>query len=195
MAIRKQARLLATLSMVLGVHLIIVWLLVASPRLPIKTKYGSLQLVWLKRVTPEIAPQRETKTHSSTNTSLRHHPNGSSAFSTAARPGVEEDNAIYSAPDWSEELQLAAKDSLAKELAQKQHESDFSHTFPRKPKKAQEFAWNYAATHRVEAIPQGGILIHLGDHCVLVLIPLPIVGCGIGKIPVNGDLFEHTQDK
>lgn len=194
MAIRNDARLLA-LSMVLGVHLIIVWFLVSAPRLLIKTKSESLQLVWIKRVMPETARERDPKTQNATNVASQHHASRSPALSTAVPTGVEEDNAIHPAPDWSEELKLAAKDSLAKELAQKQHESDFSHAFPSQPKKAQEFAWNYAATHRVEAIPEGGILIHLGDHCVLVLIPLPLVGCSIGKIPVNGDLFEHMHEK
>jgi hypothetical protein len=28
----------------------------------------------------------------------------------------------------------------------------------------------------------------------LLVFPLPFVGCGIGKIPVRGDLFEHLHD-
>jgi hypothetical protein len=61
---------------------------------------------------------------------------------------------------------------------------------PRKP----EFGWDHTHTHRVESIESGGILIHINDHCVLVVFPLPFVGCGIGKIPVRGDLFEHLHD-
>jgi len=26
------------------------------------------------------------------------------------------------------------------------------------------------------------------------LFPLPFAGCGIGKIPVRGDLFDHMHD-
>jgi hypothetical protein len=57
-----------------------------------------------------------------------------------------------------------------------------------------DFAWDHSHTHRIEGIEGGGILIHINDHCVLVVFPLPFVGCGIGKIPVRGDLFEHLHD-
>jgi hypothetical protein len=61
---------------------------------------------------------------------------------------------------------------------------------PRKP----EFGWDHSHTHRVESLEGGGILIHMNEHCVLVLFPLPFVGCGIGKIQARGDLFEHLRD-
>jgi hypothetical protein len=111
-----------------------------------------------------------------------------------APPSTAEDNAIHPAPDWNEELRLAAKNALANQLAQKRHELDFAHTFPTQPKTPPQFAWDYAATHRVEALPQGGMVIHLSDNCVLLLFPLPLVGCGIGKRPTNGNLFEHLHD-
>jgi hypothetical protein len=57
-----------------------------------------------------------------------------------------------------------------------------------------DFGWDHSHTHRVEGIEGGGILIHINEHCVLVLFPLPFAGCGIGKIPVRGDLFEHMYD-
>ena len=57
-----------------------------------------------------------------------------------------------------------------------------------------EFGWDRSHTHRVQSIEGGGIAIALNDRCVLVLIPLPLGGCGIGKIPVRGDLFEHMHD-
>ena len=61
---------------------------------------------------------------------------------------------------------------------------------PRKP----EFGWDHTHIHRVESIEGGGIAIHMNDHCVLLVFPLPFVGCGIGKIPARGDLFEHLHD-
>lgn len=106
---------------------------------------------------------------------------------------MEKDNAAPPAPDWAEELQLAAKDALAKELAQKRHDLDFAHVFPTAPKSPPQFAWDYAATHRVESIPGGGIAINLSDNCVLLLFPFPLVGCGVGKRPANGDLFKHLE--
>jgi hypothetical protein len=58
-----------------------------------------------------------------------------------------------------------------------------------------EFAWDRTHTQRIEPIEGGGMLIRLSDHCVLVVFPLPFVGCGIGKIPVRGDLFDHMHDE
>lgn len=57
-----------------------------------------------------------------------------------------------------------------------------------------DFAWDRSRTHRIEGIEGGGILIHINERCALVLFPLPFAGCGIGKIPVRGDLFEHMHD-
>lgn len=57
-----------------------------------------------------------------------------------------------------------------------------------------EFGWDRTHTHRVQSIEGGGIVIALNDRCVLVLFPFPFGGCGIGKIPVRGDLFEHMHD-
>lgn len=60
---------------------------------------------------------------------------------------------------------------------------------------APEFGWDHARTHRVEALEGGGSLIWINDRCFIVmagLIPFPM--CGIGKIPVRGDLFDHLHD-
>jgi hypothetical protein len=195
MAMRRQARLLLTLSTVLGVHFIVVWLLVSSAQLSIKTKSGSLQLVWIARpALSDTTPERGTRTEKATNISPRHRGDRTPKPPSIAPESDEEDNAIHSGPDWTEELQLAAKHALATELAQKRHELDFAHAFPAQPKKSYQFAWDYAATHRIEAIPEGGMLVHLNDYCVLIIFPLPFIGCGIGKLPANGDLFEHRHD-
>lgn len=196
MASRRRALLLVTLSMVMGVHLVIIWLLMSSHRLVVKTKSGSLQLVWVPRpASIDVASEREATTP---------RPNTSLAPNRAARTGApapitpranEEDNAIHPTPDWTEELHLSAKNAVASQLAQQRHELDFAHAFPAAPHTPPQFAWDYAATHRIEALPEGGILVNLSDNCVLVLFPLPFVGCGIGKRPVNGDLFEHLHDQ
>ena len=192
---RRQTRLQLTLLTVLGLHLIVVWLLVSSPQLSIKTKSGSLQLLWIARpLLSEAAPERGTKTEKPTNSSARHRVDRRPKSPSIAPRSNDEDNAIHPAPDWTAELQLVAKHAVAKELAQKRHELDFAHAFPLQPKKSQQFAWDYAATHRIEAIPGGGILVHLNDNCVLIIFPLPLIGCGIGKLPANGDLFEHRRD-
>ena len=56
-----------------------------------------------------------------------------------------------------------------------------------------EFGWSIAGTRPVEAIP-GGILFHLGEQCVIVLMPLPIGACALGHRKPNWDLFEHLKD-
>jgi hypothetical protein len=188
---RRHVRLLLTLTMVLGAHLTVVWFLASSSRLSAKTKSGSLQFVW---ITPpavsKTAPER-TMTQNAGNIAPRRR-------AERAPPPItptEEDNAIHPAPDWAEELKLAAKNAVANQLAQKRHELDFAHAYPLTPRKPPQFAWDYAATHRVEAIPGGGILINLSDDCVLILFPLPFFGCRIGKPHSNGDLFEHRHDQ
>ena len=108
---------------------------------------------------------------------------------------MEENNAIHPTPDWFQELQLAGKDAVAKESEKKKHEADFAHIFPAQTEKPEQFAWNYAATHRVEALPQGGLAIHINDNCTLLIFPLPFIGCTIGKKPANGDLFESMHEK
>ena len=195
MASRRQA-LLVTLSMVMGAHLIIIWLLVSSSRLLVKTKSGSLQLIWIPRpALLDTAPEPQTSTERPAKISPRNQVYRTPALPSIAPRSNEEDNAIHTMPDWAEELHLAAKNAVANQLAQKRHELDFAHAFPTLPKKPPQFAWDYAATHRIEAIPGGGMLVHLNDNCVLILFPLPMIGCGIGKRPANGDLFEHRRDQ
>jgi hypothetical protein len=57
-----------------------------------------------------------------------------------------------------------------------------------------EFGWDRSHTQRVESLEGGGILIHVNERCVVVLIPFPFPFCGIGKIPARGDLLDHIRD-
>lgn len=60
---------------------------------------------------------------------------------------------------------------------------------------APEFGWDHARTHRLEPMEGGGAILWINDRCFVVLygmIPFPM--CGIGKIPVRGDLFDHMRD-
>jgi hypothetical protein len=196
MASRRRALLLVTLSMVMGVHLIIIWLLMSPPRLVVKSKSGSLQLVWLALPAfIDSAPERQAMTPRPKAGPARNHADRTPVPSSLATQSNEADNTIHPIPDWNQELQLAAKNAVTSQLAQKRHDLDFGHAFPAAPQKPAQFAWDYAATHRVEAIPGGGILVHLSDNCVLIIFPLPFVGCGIGKRPENGELFEHLHDR
>lgn len=191
----KRRQLLITLLGVLGVHLAVVWLLMSSHQFLMKTRSESLQLVWILRPpTSEIAEPRKMP-QSAAKTPPQRRGADTSASPTVIPGTNEENNAIHPTPDWNAELKQAAKNALANELAKKKHDTDFAHVFPTQPQKPEQFAWDYAATHRVESLPQGGLLINLSDNCVLLLFPLPLVGCGIGKRPANSDLFKHMHNQ
>lgn len=186
----RQFRLL-TLSIVLGIHLILVWLLISSRQISLKLQSGSLQLIWIpRRALSQNIPEHEAATQKRRTPRFRADQIQSTPSDAAA---TEENNAIHH--DWGEDLKLEAKITVDKELAQKKHESDFSHAYPKMPSKPPQFAWDYAATHRVETLPQGGIAVHLNDNCVLLIFPLPLIGCGIGTHPANGDLFNNVHQK
>jgi len=60
--------------------------------------------------------------------------------------------------------------------------------------KAPEFGWDYAATHRVMPGPAGGgLVISINDHCQLLIMPLPFIGCILGKQEANGGLFKNLH--
>jgi hypothetical protein len=108
-----------------------------------------------------------------------------------------------SAPiDWNAEAELAIKQHAELAMATPPRAldkhgagADFNGGLGPDRERKPEFAWDRTHTQRIEPIEGGGMLIRLSDHCVLVLFPLPFVGCGIGKIPVRGDLFDHMHDE
>lgn len=57
-----------------------------------------------------------------------------------------------------------------------------------------EFGWDHSATHRVEEIPGGGLLININERCAIAWVIFPFPVCKIGKIPPRGDLFDHMKD-
>ena len=192
---RRQARRLLTLAMVLAAHVTVVWLVVSFRPSSVATKSGSLALVWIARsASPQTAPERAPPAKRAGNTAPRQRADPVSGSRTTPPPS-DDDNSIHPRPDWAEELKRVAEGAVARELAEKRHQFDFAHAFAPAPRKPAQMAWDYAATHPIETLPQGGILIHLGDQCVLVLIPFPMVGCAIGKLPASGDLFDHMRDK
>lgn len=66
---------------------------------------------------------------------------------------------------------------------------------PAAPPPAPQFGWDYAHTHRLQPLSGGGMLIHLNDHCALVIYGFVLFpGCRIGRIPANGHLFDHMHD-
>jgi hypothetical protein len=192
---RRQARLLSIFAIVLGLHLAMLWLVLSSARLSVSTKSRSFEVVWIAPSRRPVAAAETASTRKEKTPAARKRSDTSQALPPQAPTAADEDNAIHARPDWSEELKRAARDAVDNKLDQKRHDYDFAHAFPLAPQNPPGIAWDYAATHRVESIPGGGMLIHLSDNCVLVLFPLPLVGCGIGKPPANGDLFEHMHDQ
>jgi hypothetical protein len=103
-------------------------------------------------------------------------PPSSSAIS---QPGI----------DWHD----AARRSAAREAAAPEAR-DFG--FPKRepaPREKKDFGWDKTHTERVSEIPGGGILIRLSDNCALILAPLPLGGCALGKRKARGDLFDEMQ--
>ena len=104
--------------------------------------------------------------------------------------------------DWNAEAALTAKQQAQSATAPgpralDQHGAgiDLDGGLGSDPRYAPEFGWDHARTHRVEALEGGGSILWINDRCFIVLagmIPFPM--CGIGKIPVRGDLFDHMRD-
>lgn len=95
--------------------------------------------------------------------------------------------------DWQQALRREVR---TRDLAPPSGKLEFG--LPRSPAAtapAPRFGWDYASTHRVQQLPEGGLLINLNDRCAVVLYVLPIPVCRIGHIPVNGGLFDHLRDR
>jgi hypothetical protein len=103
--------------------------------------------------------------------------------------------------NWNAEADLAAKRQAELAMAPKPRALDKRGAGAdvngglTEPKDGSDFGWDHSHTHRVETVEGGGVVIHLNDRCVIVLMPFPFPFCGIGKIPVRGDLFEHMHDE
>ena len=117
----------------------------------------------------------------------------------AEPPPVEQKPAIV---DWNAEAALTAKQRAQSATAPAPRAldkpgagADFDGGLGPDQGAAPEFGWDHARTHRVEAMEGGGTILWINDRCFIVmagLIPFPM--CGIGKIPVRGDLFDHMRD-
>jgi hypothetical protein len=190
---RRCSQVSCTIAVVLGLHLTLVWLLLTTSRVvSIRTESQGLEIVFIAR--PPVSFDGNATGRVLENTAPRRRDAANPLSMPHAVPQEDENNAIHPPTDWAGELSRAARDAASDELTQKPRDFGFPHPSPASPK-APRFGWDYAATHRVESIPEGGLLLHLNENCVLVLFPLPFVGCGIGREPANGDLFDHMQDQ
>jgi hypothetical protein len=185
---RRRTQVSCTIAAVLGLHLTVVWLLLATSRVVSRrTESQGLEIVFIAR--PPVSLESNFTRRVLEDAT----PRRRDAANPLPVPQENENNAIHPPIDWASELSRAARDTASDKLTQKPRDFGFPHPSSA-PAKAPQFGWDYVATHRVESIPEGGLLLHLNENCVLVLFPLPFVGCGIGKKKANGDLFEHMHD-
>jgi len=195
----ERARRLSVIAVVVALHIAVCWMLLEATRpLTIRTASARLELAYLTLDMPESA----ARTPASARPSQPPVRQGAAipalnrrrplSQPSAAAPG-EEDNAIHPPIDWANELNRTAKEPASGESAPKPREFGAPHVAPTPPVKPPEFGWSHSRTNRVERGP-GSVGIHLGDHCVIALSPLPSVVCSPGKKEVNGDLFKHMRD-
>jgi hypothetical protein len=191
----RRIRIACIVALVFALHLTALWGLLTNSRFilkPMDSQGFEIVLIPRSLDLQQQAAASETKRHESTQARLRRQPPSGGAPNQPA-PAEEESNAIHGPIDWANELGQTAKDATADKSAQTPKDFGFPHR-PSAPAKAPQFEWDYAATHRVESIDGGGLLLHLDDRCVLVLFPLPLIGCGIGTKPANGELLKHMGD-
>ena len=187
---RRRAKFLCAIEVVLGLHLTVIWLLLATSRvLSFRTTSQSVEFVLIAR--PVVAPEHSRVLENGTR---RRQITVKPPPIPGVRPQESENNAIPPPTDWAAEMSRVVNDAVSEKLAQKPRDFGFPHSPSVPDGKTPQFGWDYVATHRIEGIPEGGLLLHLNDNCVLILLPLPFAGCGIGKRKVDGNLFEHMHD-
>src|SRR5262249_17166309 len=98
--------------------------------------------------------------------------------------------------DWAREAELSASHQMQKDEEARRLAAPFTHGFsaqaPVRP--APQFRWNHAQTNRIEPLESGGMLIWLNQRCAVAGVGGLSPFCSIGKIPVQGALFEHMND-
>jgi hypothetical protein len=199
---RSRLRSTLTVAAVIGLHAAVIWVLLARMGIiRLAPLPRSIELLWLPpaerpvepRSEPPIPPPRGGNVPQKE--AQRKLPKAS-----AAEPRVpesiaapEDDNkAIHPPPiDWDAELARSARDAAAAGADKHYREFDFP-AAPAAPEKRAGIAWG---PRRVETTKEGGLLVHLNNNCVLILFPLPFIGCAIGHKPANGDLFKDLKDR
>jgi hypothetical protein len=192
---QRRARQLSIIAVVVGLHLAIGWMLLATtPPIVIRSLSQSFELVFVPPIAAsESTTRKPVPTHGSPRP-VQQRRTTSPAMQPETEVPSEEGNATQPPIDWAGELERAARDSAPPEPLHAPRDFGFPHpSSPSSPKRP-GFGWSYAPTHRVESLPGGGLLVNLNDNCVLVFAPLPFFFCSPGKKPANGDLFKHLRD-
>jgi hypothetical protein len=185
------------LALVLGAHVsaILLWPThvrrdIGKPEAP--ASFTSLLANISKEVThpAELVRRRENR-HSNSQRRASNPPEKEPTSSNAITPPRP-------AIDWRKEGNSAASRAIAAAGEEHRRNAAFSRQNkqdePSPPRDGPEFGWAHGRVHPVEELPEGGLLIHLSERCVLVLSTLLIPVCQFGKTPPRGDLFEHMRD-
>jgi hypothetical protein len=189
---RHRQRNALLFLLVCAIHGVLCWLLLASNRLmKSATQARSFTLLVLP-------PARPTSTAPLTN-------------ERAVPPTVRRPNRHIVAPekdaesspsvtvmsppiDWQAELIQAGKAAADKNTEIPTRDFGFPARSPTL-KDYPQFDWDYARTHRVEQLPEGGgLIIHLNENCFIMLNPFPFPFCSPFKHKAKGDLFKHMHD-
>jgi hypothetical protein len=198
----------ATTIVVLLIH-VVLFILFAAPRIPVP-RAGREEAPPIAFFLPpneadttaEGAPQPPTAAQAAHPTSPKR-PTAAGAKSPGATVRPEPEQPITSpapaAPDWRREMQIAANNATETEERKRRQSSplaphDFSGVKPGSTDDTKRaFGWSHAATHRVEEIPTGGLIINVNDRCFIAWVVFPFPFCRVGKIPVRGDLFQAMK--
>jgi hypothetical protein len=198
----------ATILVVLIIH-VVLFLLFAAPRILVP-RAGQEEAPSIAFFLPpdevdttaEGAPRSPTAAQAAHPTSPKR-PTAAGAKWPGAIVRPESEQSIPSraptAPDWRREMQIAANSEIEAEERKRRKSSplaphDFSGVRPGSTDDSKRaFGWSHAATHRVEEIPTGGLLINLNDRCSIAWVVFPFPVCKVGKIPARGDLFQPMK--
>jgi hypothetical protein len=198
---RPRSQVLSVAAAVLALHATVCWLLFEHNRglrVPMPTE--SLQIVLFPPLaSPRLRQDERAARAPSTQRPMEGASAGLAPRTVPAAPrtdGVTHPPAVRgeSAPPIDWEAELARAGEKAADEAARPAPRRFGFPEARsKPAPPPEFGWDYAATHRVQPMETGGILVNLTDNCVLAFAPLPFVLCVPGHRPANGDLFRHMS--
>ena len=179
--------------LVCAIHGVLCWLLLASNRvMTLHSQASSFALLVLPPARPTLTPPLTNE--STVRTTVRR-PSG-------RRVVVPEKDAETGTPltailppiDWQAELVQAGKAAAAKNTETPKRDFGFPARSPT-VKDYPQFDWDYARTHRLEQLPEGGgLIIHLNDNCFIMLNPFPFPFCSPFKRKAKGDLFNHMHD-
>lgn len=189
----------ATIIVVLVIHVIFFGLFALRSPVPRtgKEETAALAFLFLLDERPQPPSTTQAAQRAKPKRATAAHAESSAPIVTPQREPPSNAVAAPAAPDWRRELQIAANNAIEAQ-ERKRHQPaphDFSGVKPGSTDDSKpRFGWNHAATHRIEEIPSGGLLININDRCVIAWVVFPMPLCRIGKIPVRGDLFEHMQD-